>query len=221
MPKGLKVSNRTGLILFDSASIAGVDIEEVLDDDDDDTSSDEENEETDDIDTNELVELTQQSTLTISDNEEEEEEKDADEDSVGEDSVEEEEAADEDSEDEEIHQPDNNNNNVEEVAEELPPPPALRRSSRASKSTQDSVYSYLQAREENIEEYSTENAPAIAIIMCQIHEKTAAMSGEEAFSFLQTYSLKAGIKKFGKRGSEAATKEIKQLHDRKGYRPEP
>ena len=59
MPKGLKVSNRTGLILFDSASIAGVDIEEVLDDDD--TSSDEENEETDDIDINELVELTQQS----------------------------------------------------------------------------------------------------------------------------------------------------------------
>jgi len=223
MPKGLKVSNRTGLILFDSASIAGVDIEEVSDDDDDDDTSDEENEETDDIDINELVELTQQSALNTSENEEVEEE--ADEDSVGEDSVEEEEeeeeASDEDSDDEEIHQPDNNNNNVEEVAEELPPPPALRRSSRAARSTRDAVYSYVQAEEEFkiVEEYSIENAPVISMIMCQINDKVASMNAKDAFSFIQTYSLKAGLKKFGDKGSEAATKEMKQLHDRKVFKP--
>ena len=55
--------------------------------------------------------------------------------------------------------------------------------------------------------------------MCQIYEKVGAMSGEEAFSFIQTYSLKAGIKKFGDKGSEAATKEMKQLHHRKVFKP--
>ena len=228
MPKGLNVYNRTGLILFDSASIAGVDIQEVTDEEDEDESSSEEDEETDNVDENELADVLQQPALTTSDNnnvnaddnnveEEKEEEEDSDEDGVDEDS--DDNSVEEENEDEEIHQPDNNNNNVEEVAEELPQPPALRRSSRASKSNHDSIYSYLQAREENIEEYSVENAPVIATIMCQIYEKMAAMSREEAFSFIQTYSLKAGIKKFGERGSEAATKEIKQLHDRKVFKP--
>ena len=33
-------------------------------------------------------------------------------------------------------------------------------------------------------------------------------------SFAETFSLKAGLKKFGKRGYEAAAGEMKQLHDR-------
>ena len=45
------------------------------------------------------------------------------------------------------------------------------------------------------------------------------MNGEEAYGFIQTYSLKAGLKKFGNKGSEAATKEMKQLHDRKVFKP--
>ena len=77
--------------------------------------------------------------------EEEEEDASVDEDSVSVDEDSDENSVEEEIEDEEIHQPDNNNNNVEEVAEELPLPPALRRSSRASKSTQDSVYSYLNS----------------------------------------------------------------------------
>jgi hypothetical protein len=37
---------------------------------------------------------------------------------------------------------------------------------------------------------------------------------QEFYSFIQTYSFKAGIKQFGKRGEEAAMSEVKQLHDR-------
>ena len=33
------------------------------------------------------------------------------------------------------------------------------------------------------------------------------------------YSLKAGIKQFGKAGEEAAVSEMKQLHDRKTWKP--
>ena len=112
-----------------------------------------------------------------------------------------------------------NNNNVEEVADEQLQQPALIRSDRASKSSQDSIYSYLQARKENTEECSGENAPVIAMIMCHINKKMAAMSGEEAYSYIQTYSLKAGLKKFGEKGSDAATKEMKQLNDRKVFKP--
>ena len=38
MPKGLKITNRAGIILFNSASIAGVDYDEDLFEDDDYTS---------------------------------------------------------------------------------------------------------------------------------------------------------------------------------------
>jgi hypothetical protein len=39
------------------------------------------------------------------------------------------------------------------------------------------------------------------------------MNDEEAFSFIQTYSLNKGLKKFGDRGKDAAQKEMKQLSD--------
>jgi len=74
---------------------------------------------------------------------------------------------------------DNNNNNVEEVAEELPQQPALRRKSIDSKSTKDSMYSYFQAREENIEEYSAETASIIAMIMCHLNDNMAAIWAEK------------------------------------------
>ena len=38
-------------------------------------------------------------------------------------------------------------------------------------------------------------------------------------SFVESYSLKAGIKRFGKKGEDAAIGEMKQLHDRKCFKP--
>ena len=35
----------------------------------------------------------------------------------------------------------------------------------------------------------------------------------KSVSFIETYSLKAGLKKFGIKGQEVAHKEMKQLHD--------
>ena len=39
------------------------------------------------------------------------------------------------------------------------------------------------------------------------------------FSFVQTYTLNKGIKKFGKKGYEAAFKEVEQLHKRMVFEP--
>jgi hypothetical protein len=194
----------------------------LFDDDDEDTSnndSSDEDEETDDIDVNEIADVLQKQTIA-DDNNVDDEEEEADDNNVDE----EEEETDGNVEEEEEQTVDNvyetdNNNDVEEVADEQLQQPALRRSNRVSKSSQDSIYSYLQARDENTEEYSGENVPVIAMIKCHINEKMAAMSGEEAYGFIQTYSLKAGLKKFGEKGSDAATKEMKQLHDRKVFKP--
>eukprot|EP00957_Ditylum_brightwellii_P076383 5805448-Ditylum_brightwellii.AAC.1 len=50
MPKGLKITNRAGIILFNSASIAGLDYYEDLFDDDDYTSDEDGKNETSDSD---------------------------------------------------------------------------------------------------------------------------------------------------------------------------
>ena len=50
--------------------------------------------------------------------------------------------------------------------------------------------------------------------MCFYNDKLANMSEETQLSLLQNYSLKKGIKKFGKQGKYAAVKEMKQMHDR-------
>ena len=46
-------------------------------------------------------------------------------------------------------------------------------------------------------------------------------NGKKKFEaqFIQTYSLKAGLKVFGQRGRDAAMSEMKQLHDRVVFRP--
>ena len=45
------------------------------------------------------------------------------------------------------------------------------------------------------------------------------MDDSQACSFLQTYSLKQGIKRFGDKGIAAAHKELKQLNDRVVFEP--
>eukprot|EP00957_Ditylum_brightwellii_P143496 10931761-Ditylum_brightwellii.AAC.1 len=53
MPKGLKIINRAGIILFDSVLIAGVDYDENLFDDDDYTSDEDGENKTSDSDDSE------------------------------------------------------------------------------------------------------------------------------------------------------------------------
>jgi hypothetical protein len=51
-------------------------------------------------------------------------------------------------------------------------------------------------------------------MMMHYNAALAGMNDIQALSFVQTYSLKQGIKKFGKQGIEAVHKEMKQIHDR-------
>jgi hypothetical protein len=49
--------------------------------------------------------------------------------------------------------------------------------------------------------------------------KLGSLTDEQAHQFIQTYSLKKGLKKFGEHGMTAATSKIKQLHDRAVIKP--
>jgi hypothetical protein len=42
---------------------------------------------------------------------------------------------------------------------------------------------------------------------------------KQFYAFVETYSLKKGLKQFGKKGYDAALGEIKQLHDRVVFKP--
>jgi hypothetical protein len=57
--------------------------------------------------------------------------------------------------------------------------------------------------------------------MTMVHYNTElfGMNDAQASSFLQTYSLKQGIKKIGEQGIKAIHKEMKQIHDRVVFEP--
>jgi hypothetical protein len=80
-------------------------------------------------------------------------------------------------------------------------------------------WQHLQARDEDTKEYSLESAQIVAMTMVQYNTALAGMNDVQASSFLQTYSLKQGIKKFGKQGIAAVHKEMKQIHDRVVFEP--
>ena len=65
----------------------------------------------------------------------------------------------------------------------------------------------------NTEEYDLKVSKAIARIMCHFQECNNK-SGKKFHQFVQTYILNQGIKKFGKRDTDATYKEVKQLHKR-------
>ena len=64
-------------------------------------------------------------------------------------------------------------------------------------------YQHIQAKTETMKEYTMDNARVSANTICHAN-----------YTFIQTYSLNAGIKKFGEQGGKAALDEMKQIHDR-------
>lgn len=74
---------------------------------------------------------------------------------------------------------------------------------------------HLSLNNPTMEKYASNNALIIGMIMMQltVNKKFAGVDDKIAYSFIQTYSLKAWSKKFGKRGKKAALKEIWQLHN--------
>ena len=68
-------------------------------------------------------------------------------------------------------------------------------------------------------EYTSEEARVLATIMTVFNERMDMTEIKEGHLFVQQYSLKAGLKKFGERGKKSAHKELGQLHDRECFRP--
>ena len=159
-------------------------------DNDDDNNDDDDDNGDDDIDENENFEEI---------NEEEAEDREEENDEV--ESVEEQEGS-----------------NPDEAIEIEEEEPTIRRSERDRRAPERLIQTiqFNQADPDNPVnkgelEYSVQSARVIAYLMTDNHEMS--------YTFAQTYSLKKGIKKFGERGENAASKEIKQLHDRKVFDP--
>jgi hypothetical protein len=57
------------------------------------------------------------------------------------------------------------------------------------------------------------------MMMCHINIKLGSLTDEQAHQFIQTYSLKKGLKKFGECGKTAVTRKMKQLHNRVVFEP--
>ena len=93
----------------------------------------------------------------------------------------------------------------------------LRRTTRVRVPPQS--FQHLQERKDQTEEYTSDSAHIIALTISHYNTALAGMDDLQACSFLQTYSLKQGIKKFGDRGVAAAHKEMKQLNDRVVFEP--
>ncbi len=68
----------------------------------------------------------------------------------------------------------------------------------------------------NAMEYDENEAELIACIM---HKLLMDEYDEEEWNYVQQYSLKKGIEKYGKRGEQSAIDEMTQLHDRGSFRP--
>ena len=105
----------------------------------------------------------------------------------------------------------------DEDGEEEEANPGVRRTGRVRVPNQR--YQHLQASEVHTEEYSSESAQLIAMTISHYNTALAGMNDVQACSFLQTYSLKQGIRKFGEKGVASANKEMRQLHDRVVFEP--
>jgi hypothetical protein len=244
MPVGLKITNRANNVIFDSAWIAGVDYDEdefeddEYDEDEDDNGVEEEdddyNDDYDEMDENELADILQEQTAQIPNEPEEpeaepeEQEAEQPEEQEAEHEIVFEATNDAESENEELFEDYDDGEYVPDDEEDISleaddddgeeeDNQGKRRTGRVRVPPQS--WQHLQARDDLTEEYSLESAQIIAVTMMHYNVALVGMDDLQACSFLQTYSLKQGIKKFGKRGVDAAHKELKQLNDRVVFEP--
>ena len=198
MPDGLKITTKTGQVLYDSSCLAGVDYTtnatnnatknaannnyySVLDSDDSDDDSDYEDDE----------ESTSQS--------------DDEESYAGSTSSETESEATDDATEEEA-----NPSGVEQYS----------RSGRPVKAPErlNLLQCHMQAQGQEEESYTVDTAKVIATTMHHIN-MVLCKKEHKHHSFVETYSLKRGIKTFGKRAEEGAAHEMQQLHKRTAFAP--
>ena len=77
---------------------------------------------------------------------------------------------------------------------------------------------HMQAQGQEEELYTVDTAKVIATTMHHIN-MVLCKKEHKHHSFVETYSLKRGIKTFGKRAEEGAAHEMQQLHKRTAFAP--
>ncbi|KAG7373398.1 reverse transcriptase RNA-dependent DNA polymerase [Nitzschia inconspicua] len=214
MPRGLKISSRTGPILYDSAWIAGVDYdEEAFDEYDDDTyNDDDEYEEENSADTdsdNEHESMDPNDIYEFAHQEQHEHEDDESNPST----VEQNDIDSEQEQEQEQHHEEEQDLNEDNIKR--------TRSGRTTKPPDrlNMIQYTLPTQTVQPLEYTNEKARVIVTVMCHMNDKLSNPRNHKAQQFLQTYSLLSGLKKFGQKGRVAAIGELKQLHDRVVFRP--
>jgi hypothetical protein len=230
MPADLKITNRANQVIFNSAWIAGVDYDEDLFDDDDhneeedgDDNEDNEDEENyDEMDENDLADIIQQPNEFQVPHETENEHNFVFEEASNAEELQEEEEEEELSkdDDDEEYEP----GNEEDISLEADDDDGEEEDDQGNRRTRrvrvpPQSWQHLQARDEHTEVYSSESAQIIVMTMVHFNTALAGMNDIQASSFLQTYSLKQGIKKFGKQGIAAVHKEMKQILDQVVFEP--
>eukprot|EP00934_Nitzschia_sp_Nitz4_P004202 Nitzschia sp. Nitz4//scaffold466_size5842//986//4399//NITZ4_009198-RA/size5842-processed-gene-0.7-mRNA-1//-1//CDS//3329552510//4192//frame0 len=236
-PAGLRITTKTGHVLYDHALLAGVSTDpDLLEKDpeaDDDYEPDEESfeptdeeashqfdQEYDRIDPTEIVDILEeadvqshQSSQSAPDDSEPE---GLDPDPEAEFQYPEEEIifeTDDDDDDDETQSEENIENENEE------PTYHVTRSGRTSRPP--SRYSLLQKAETKpleVVEYSRDSAKVIALTIGELNSAVENPSHKH-YAFAQTYSIRSGVRKFGDAGKQAVVNEIKQLHDRTVFKP--
>jgi hypothetical protein len=223
MPKGLKITNRYGTILYDSSWIAGVDFDneqfedkdydddepydnndhDADDDEDDDDNYDDNENNVDEMDPNEVANILQDWAQNLGVQGPPQDAPAQEEETVFEAEEPPTEEATEDTQAEE---------------EEEDQSKYKTRSGRLSRPTpRMNMYQaqqHLSTEKATVEEYSQDTAQVIATVMCHWNNVCQQFNKTTLAMFIQTYSLNKGIKKFGQKGKDAAIKEMKQLHNR-------
>jgi hypothetical protein len=94
-----------------------------------------------------------------------------------------------------------------------------RRSSRATRPPKRRMNMYKQETEIMHLDYTDGKARLAVLVISEMNAMHTGCKMQLHSSFAQTYSLRAGLKKFGTRGNDAATKEFSQLHHRAAFVP--
>ncbi|KAL7562441.1 hypothetical protein ACA910_020582 [Epithemia clementina (nom. ined.)] len=240
MPTGLKIATRTGHTIYDSTWIAGVDYDEdnknyydendnenYNEDDDEDYIYEEDEDEAynfDELEPEEIYNLvnSQEKEITQDDPNEEDDPNEAVTNN------------DEDPNNVEADEDDNNIiteieevKNVRHVEDTIKQQhqttiAGVRRSTRATRPPVRLDYQnhFMSQTCTDVEEYSQETGRVIAHAICFLNETHInPKSTKRLYSFVETYGLEKGLKKFGDKGYKAAFGEMKQLHDRVCFVP--
>jgi hypothetical protein len=216
MLDGIKLTTKSGKLLYDSTLPAGVHIPNEMEADNAGVEEEYEEDEEYEEESNE-------------DDEEYEEEDEGEYDAEYEEdyavgyrarqSEEQKEQNDQDDQNGEQNQDDQNEQNTGQMAID-PSSVTTTRSGREIKKPEKFTLhqSHLVSRSATTEEYSQDTALVVAKFMVELNDKVDA-SGVDDYTFVETYSLRKGLQKFGERGYDAAVGEMRQMHDRTAFKP--